>query len=232
MTAGYPYGECTYYVDSVTPWIQGDLLGDAKDWLSRAAQYGLQTGNFPIAGAIAVLEPGASPGVSVSPSGHVAVVKSVNSDGSVNVTDMNWNYELGVIQTHTLPAASITGYIYSPSTDTSSALQGPSSTNATLAAAQTAGWSFGPFNNNSPGIGGIGDVIQTIGGVPGDISKAIGSAVGGALQAAAKGFEMFVGVAFMGIGVWILITRSKTGGQIVNVLQQGAKKAAELGAIA
>lgn len=229
MTAGYTYGECTYYVDSVTPWIQGDLLGDAKDWLSRAAQYGLQEGTVPIPGSIAVIEPG-QPGVEVSPLGHVAKVDSVNTDGSVTLSDMNWNYELGVVQQHDLPASAITGYIYAPSGDTSTALQ--QAANPSLTAAQLAGWTFGPFNNNTPGIGGLGDVVQTIGGVPGTIANTIGQAVGGFLQAIAKGFEIFVGVAFMVAGIWILVTHSKTGGQAVTVLQSGAKKAAEIGALA
>lgn len=229
MSGPYPYGECTYYVDSVTPWIHGDLLGDAKDWLSRAAQYGLQTGTVPIAGSIAVIEPG-QPGIDVSPFGHVAKVQSVNTDGSVNVTDMNWNYELGVVQTHTLQASAITGYVYAPSGDTSRTLQQASGQpGATLAGSQ--GWSFGPFNNNTPGIGGLGDVVQGVGSIPGNIAATIANAVGGFLAAAAKGFEIFVGAAFMGVGVWILVTHSKSGSQAVTVLQQAGKKAAEVGAM-
>lgn len=227
----YPYGQCTYYADSTNPWIQGLQLGDAKDWLANAAGNGLSTGTAPIVGSIAAFEPGA-PGLSISPEGHVADVVAVDDQaGTVTIRDMNWNYEVGVVQTHDVPMSSVSGYIYPPGT-TSDQLSQAALTSTPATGVTPTGWSFGPFNQNSPGIGGIGDVVQGIGSVPGDIAKTVANAVGGFITAGAKGFEIFLGSAFIVAGLYVLITHTKTGGSAITVAKQTAKKAAELGAMA
>lgn len=100
---GYPYGWCTYYVASrrsvPSSW------GNAGQWLSGAQSSGYSTGSSPSSGAIVV--------TGESWYGHVAVVESVNSDGSINVSEMNYS-GWGVVSSRTIGAGSpvIKGYIY------------------------------------------------------------------------------------------------------------------------
>lgn len=100
---GYPYGWCTYYVASQrnvpSSW------GNAGQWLSSAQSNGYSTGSTPASGAIVV--------TGESWYGHVAVVNSVNSDGSINVSEMNYS-GWGVVSSRTISSSSpvVKGYIY------------------------------------------------------------------------------------------------------------------------
>jgi surface antigen len=61
-------------------------MGDAGQWGPNAAAMGFPEGKTPRPGAVMVTWEG--------PIGHVAYVESVNSDGSWNVSEMNykgWN---------------------------------------------------------------------------------------------------------------------------------------------
>jgi hypothetical protein len=236
---GYAYsytaGECTAFIADIDPWIPPDL-GDAKNWLVNAAQRGLQTGNTPIAGAVAVLQPGAF-GLNISPSGHVASVDSVNSDGTVTVTDMNWNFQPFKVTTHNIPQSSIAGYIYPPGSNVNSG--SPNLAQGTIEAAssgaQDTSWSFGPFNQDTPLIGGIGDIVQAIGSIPGDIAnipKLVGDVVSGIETFILKSGEVVLGLVCIGIGVYVVMKQTETGATIAqNVKQTGAKVAAAAGAI-
>lgn len=80
---GYAYGYCTWYVKNIRTDI-GGYWGDGSEWLNSARAAGYATGSQPRAGAI---------GVAVSYN-HVVYVNSVNGDGSVNISEMNyegWN---------------------------------------------------------------------------------------------------------------------------------------------
>ncbi len=100
---GYPYGWCTYYAASrksvPSSW------GNAGEWLSSAQSDGYSTGSSPSAGSIVV--------TGESWYGHVAYVESVNGDGSITVSEMNYN-GWGVTSSRTISAGSpiIKGYIY------------------------------------------------------------------------------------------------------------------------
>ncbi|MCA9349356.1 LysM peptidoglycan-binding domain-containing protein [Candidatus Saccharibacteria bacterium] len=74
----YVPGQCTWYAKSRRPDLPNNL-GNASTWVSRAAAQGIPTGSKPQVGAI-----GAS-------GNHVVYVESVNADGTVTVTDMNWS---------------------------------------------------------------------------------------------------------------------------------------------
>ena len=74
----FPYGQCTYYVA-----LHRDVTwaGDAWSWF--AAANGIRPeGRVPVEGAIVVFHSGWA--------GHVAVVESVNPDGSFVVSEMNF----------------------------------------------------------------------------------------------------------------------------------------------
>lgn len=99
----FPYGYCTYYVSQrrSIPWS-----GNAITWLSGARAYGYATGDEPKVGAIVVTSEGGY-------TGHVGMVDAVNEDGTILITEMNYN-GWGVISSRTVPTtySRILGYIY------------------------------------------------------------------------------------------------------------------------
>lgn len=100
---GYPYGWCTYYAASRRNVPSN--LGNGGQWLSSAQANGYSTGSTPQAGAIIV--------TGESWYGHVGIVESVNSDGSVNISEMNYS-GWGVVSSRTISSSNpvVKGYIY------------------------------------------------------------------------------------------------------------------------
>lgn len=94
----YTRGQCTWYVASrrqvPSNW------GNAYTWLFRARAAGYATGSEPRAGAIG-WERG----------NHVVYVESVNANGTVNISEMNWGGRPGVVHYRTTPASQFL-YIY------------------------------------------------------------------------------------------------------------------------
>lgn len=80
LANGYPFGQCTYYVATRRhiPW-----LDNAGGWYRDAIAAGFRVGHTPAPGAIQVSYEGNS-------LGHVALVESVNRDGSYVVSEMNF----------------------------------------------------------------------------------------------------------------------------------------------
>ncbi len=81
---GYDYGFCTWYAANRRAQIGRPVpsnLGNANTWAILAAGYGIPTGASPQVGAVAVKHSGAP--------GHVAIVESVNADGSFWISEMN-----------------------------------------------------------------------------------------------------------------------------------------------
>lgn len=102
----YLAGQCTWYVKNTLPWV-GNNWGNAAQWASSAQAAGFSTGYTPQAGAVAVFQPGmdgADPNY-----GHVAVVDSVNSDGTINISEAN--YAGSSYHTRTISPSGIT-FIY------------------------------------------------------------------------------------------------------------------------
>lgn len=94
---GYVAGYCTWYVKNRRPDLPNNL-GNAATWVARAAAQGLPTGSTPQVGAVG------------QRGNHVVYVESVNSDGTVTISEMNYK-GLYVQTTRTLPASSFS-YIY------------------------------------------------------------------------------------------------------------------------
>lgn len=94
----YTWGQCTWYVKN----RRADLpnsLGNGGAWVGNAATQGYATGTAPRAGAVAEIP------------GHVMYVESVNSNGTVNISEMNFNGGVGVVNYRTISASSAR-YIY------------------------------------------------------------------------------------------------------------------------
>lgn len=91
----YPVGQCTWYVWTRRP---VGMWGNASDWLYNAQRDGVATGSIPRAGAIGWT------------SGHVVYVESVNGDGTIVISEANYDYN-GSIRTITVPASQYL-YIY------------------------------------------------------------------------------------------------------------------------
>ena len=101
-TSKFPYGYCTWYVASrrPIPWT-----GDAWQWFGQAQAYGFATGQTPRPGAIMVTWE--------SGWGHVAIVESVNADGSWLVSEMNF-VGFGIVSQRTIKPGhvSLIGFVY------------------------------------------------------------------------------------------------------------------------
>jgi surface antigen len=98
----FAYGYCTWYVASriPVPW-----LGNAWEWYGQAQAYGWPTGQSPRPGSIMVTWE--------SGYGHVAIVESVNGDGSWRVSEMNF-VGWGVVSQRTISPGKVPliGFIY------------------------------------------------------------------------------------------------------------------------
>lgn len=96
----YDYGYCTWYVKNRRGASIPNSLGNANTWYSRAAGMGMAVGSTPRAGAVGTTTRGYA--------GHVVYVESVNSDGTINISEMNYQ-GWGVTSTRT---ASATEFVY------------------------------------------------------------------------------------------------------------------------
>jgi surface antigen len=84
--------------------------GNAKNWLANAKASGYVTGTEPAPRSAVVMT--GSKGA-LRRYGHVAYVNSVNGDGTITISEMNYDH-FNRIDTRTLAAndPSIRGYIY------------------------------------------------------------------------------------------------------------------------
>lgn len=94
----YGWGQCTWYVKNRRSDLPNNL-GNGGSWVGNAAARGYATGGAPRAGAVAEIP------------GHVMYVESVNGNGTINVSEMNFNGGVGVVNHRTIPASSAR-YIY------------------------------------------------------------------------------------------------------------------------
>ncbi|MCI2748331.1 peptidoglycan DL-endopeptidase CwlO [Staphylococcus warneri] len=100
----YTAGQCTYYVYDKVGGKIGSNWGNASNWTNAAAQDGYNVSNSPKQGAIMQTSQGAF--------GHVAYVENVNSDGSIKVSEMNYNGGPGNVSTRTISASQAGSYNY------------------------------------------------------------------------------------------------------------------------
>ena len=82
----YPAGQCTWFVKNALSWV-GNNWGNASGWGASAAAAGRVVDATPAAGAVAVFAPGLD---GAGELGHVAVVDSVNSDGTITISEGNY----------------------------------------------------------------------------------------------------------------------------------------------
>ena len=91
------FGPWAYVWSNMTP--NG---GSASRWASAWNSHGWQTSNTPVPGAVAWFN-----------GNHVAYVKSVNGDGSVNLEEYNWNGDASYHQ-RTIPSSGVALFLYPP----------------------------------------------------------------------------------------------------------------------
>ena len=100
----YTSGQCTYYVFDRVGGKIGSTWGNANNWANAAAAAGYTVNNSPSKGAILQTSQGAF--------GHVAYVESVNSNGTITVSEMNYGHGAGVVTSRTISASQAASYNY------------------------------------------------------------------------------------------------------------------------
>ncbi|PTK66305.1 N-acetylmuramoyl-L-alanine amidase [Staphylococcus borealis] len=103
----YSYGNCTYYAFDRRQQLGraiGSYWGNANNWAYSAKNAGLTVDNRPEVGAIFQTTAGYY--------GHVGVVEHVNQDGSVYVSEMNWNGHYNHVTNRTITNTSSYNFIH------------------------------------------------------------------------------------------------------------------------
>lgn len=98
----FPWGWCTWYVASRRniPWN-----GNANQWIYNARAMGYATGSTPRVGAVMQSNE--------SWWGHVSYVESVNGDGTITISEMNYvGFGVKSFRTLSVNSGVIVGYIY------------------------------------------------------------------------------------------------------------------------
>lgn len=97
-------GQCVDWASYMRPDLGGLMLGNANAWARNAAAHGYLVNRTPSAGAIFQTSSGWY--------GHVGYVESVNADGSLTVTEMNYGYTPYRVIRATIPAGSVGNFNY------------------------------------------------------------------------------------------------------------------------
>ncbi|UEX90536.1 CHAP domain-containing protein [Staphylococcus ratti] len=100
----YTAGQCTWYVYDKVGGSIGSTWGNANSWASAAAAAGFTVDHTPEKGAIMQSSEG--------PMGHVAYVESVNEDGSITVSEMNYDGGPFNISERTISASEVGSYSF------------------------------------------------------------------------------------------------------------------------
>jgi peptidoglycan endopeptidase LytE len=103
----YALGNCTWHVANRWAAFGKSLpgnLGNAATWVSRAKQAGLETGKIPRLHAVIQ--------TSTAGYGHVGFVEEVYADGSIRMSEMNYNWRLYALRDRIVPAAEALSYNY------------------------------------------------------------------------------------------------------------------------
>jgi surface antigen len=111
----YAFGNCTYYAYDRRAALGrpiGSFWGNASTWAANARAAGYLVNGTPAPGAVAQWNAYADGWIGYY--GHVAIVESVNGDGTVTISEMN-NSALGGynrVNSRTIPASSVSNYIH------------------------------------------------------------------------------------------------------------------------
>lgn len=113
----YAYGNCTWYAYERRVQLGlpvGSFWGNASTWAAAAAQNGYRVDNTPSVGAIAQWNAYADPGSGIGYYGHVAIVESVNGDGTITISEMNNGAYggYGIVDHRTISASSVSSFIH------------------------------------------------------------------------------------------------------------------------
>lgn len=100
----YTAGQCTWYVYDKVGGEIGSTWGNANNWAAAAQGAGFTVNHTPSKGAILQSSEG--------PFGHVAYVESVNSDGSVTISEMNYSGGPFSVSSRTISASEAGSYNY------------------------------------------------------------------------------------------------------------------------
>ncbi|SEV99436.1 CHAP domain-containing protein, partial [Aliicoccus persicus] len=109
----YSGGQCTYYAFERRKQLGkpvGNNWGNAHNWANAARSQGYSVNNTPSVGAIMVFAQGQ--GGANSYYGHVAIVESVNGDGSINISEWNWTHGPWNKSVRTISASTVNSYNY------------------------------------------------------------------------------------------------------------------------
>ncbi len=111
----YAFGNCTYYVYDRRAAIGrpiGSFWGNAATWAAAARASGYTVNNTPAPGAVAQWNAYAGPWIGYA--GHVAIVETVNDDGTVTISEMNNGAYGGfnIVNRRTIPASAVSNYIH------------------------------------------------------------------------------------------------------------------------
>ena len=102
----YAFGNCTWYAYERRAQLGrpvGSFWGNAATWASGARAAGYVVNNTPAVGA--VMQNGGG-------YGHVAIVESVNSDGSITVSEMNYAGNFNRVTSRTVSPGVAAGFTY------------------------------------------------------------------------------------------------------------------------
>jgi len=108
----YAYGNCTWYAYERRVQLGlpvGSFWGNAATWAMYARAAGYRVDNTPSVGAIAQWN--AYQGGSYY-AGHVGIVESVNSDGSITISEMNYLYNFNRVTSRTISPSSVSNFIH------------------------------------------------------------------------------------------------------------------------
>ncbi|WP_251518858.1 MULTISPECIES: LysM peptidoglycan-binding domain-containing protein [Staphylococcus] len=103
----YTWGQCTWHVFNrrkETGQPISTYWWNADHWANNAAADGYTVNHRATAGSILQTYSGAV--------GHVAYVERVNPDGSLLISEMNYNTPPGVVDYRTIPASQVSSYNY------------------------------------------------------------------------------------------------------------------------
>jgi surface antigen len=109
----YAFGNCTSYAYERRLQLGrpiGSFWGNAATWNTFAMQQGFTVDKTPAAGAVYQMP--AFVDAYTGGYGHVGIVESVNADGSVNVSEMNYAGGFNMVSYRTIPASQAALYNY------------------------------------------------------------------------------------------------------------------------
>jgi surface antigen len=93
----YPTGQCTWYIAQQYPVLQQQAcMGNACQWWAFAKAHGWQTTQTAFVGGVVVYNCNLPGWGGQTGFGHVAIVTSINKDGSFDVMEANWQNQLQI----------------------------------------------------------------------------------------------------------------------------------------